>query len=146
MRCGLVRRGASMAGLASPSYCFVLLLCVLAVRGGAPMKKLEWIGVGIRPPEKLSWIDGEVNFAGRNHVCCWYGEGGDCEPTILTSSSMFMSMSGNSDGAGRDMKEAGEFTLDGSVDGDSASLDSNAGEGGSGAWGCSIRKGRVWAR
>jgi len=27
------------------------VLLQLAIRGGAPMEKLEWIGVGIRPPE-----------------------------------------------------------------------------------------------
>jgi hypothetical protein len=58
-----------------------------------------------------------------------------------------MSMSGTSEGAGRDMNDAGEFAVDGPVDGESASLNSNnAGGGGGGGCGCSILKGRVWAR
>jgi hypothetical protein len=66
---------------------------------------------------------------------------------MVTSSFMSMSMSGISEGAGRDIYDAGEFAVDGPVEGESASLDSNnGGGGGGGTCGCSIRKGKVCAR
>lgn len=138
---------------------FMLLFSVFAVgrkesvllldgTGGCTRLKLEWMGVGMRPEKESR--PGELSLSGRRWTrrCgCVNGEGGDAEPAMETSWSMFISTSPSSGGADSDMNEAGELPLLESVGDSSVSgVSKIGGGGGGGPSACSNLNGSVCAR